>query len=1341
MGTAAGSQHTSQAQNIREKPAPPEGPPPSSNLRLSTAETKKPAPAPRIQQGRLSTAERKKPAPVPRRPFQPPSKESADSPSNDAAGFGRFLQIAKKGNVKLAAQKKVIVRDPVELRREFDASMAPMELMAAATDLGIDVCHETELLWIAEELYYAELPLGWVRLRDTQERLYYYNESMNEARWIHPLDDIFLDAVDFQRQVVREGHFASVEARAKEMYAYEMQVAGKWKRYFDEWGNPFYYHPEECETLYQDPRQKVVQNARARSFFIEEIRRRFPDIPDKLPTPAPTPSESVVSEDPRKSLSPEEILVGEQFARLTLRLLKFERRLKQKVEVSSGICVEKTFGHSDGLRLFTTSPRLRERAAIHIQKHVRGKQDRRRLVGRKVHHAAKMQTAAFIQVHVRKWLPGVRAAHAKKVLAQRRLTSAVQIQRTWRVCKERIRQRKLRKELAEKARKLKAARERERAVRVALKWWGLCHRVDYLRQKKLDDAASVLQQQARVLLARVLMRKMRLLACPVCFKFKVAGSELRDGRPVWRSELWMGPENLSTSPQPLRESQVAALPSHPSAVNLFARDRGFGAGYASFFEILEVVLTRRRGEAFAKWHRFRCNDIARSVKGGVLRAACARAARKQAAAIREQAAAMRVQAAARRFLVARRWRPILTPLLSELRKRRNEAAIVIQKSWRRHVAIGLLKDLREETTWPLKVWCYYSTTMSGRAQVQVKFFPNPRFDVHKHAMSEFGPTMTTLSESIRDMEIEVVACVGKAVPAEDQPWTEARRTPCSGWPPKTDIATLPCRVKPALSTDTVFVQAQRAKKESEMPEVAQPPKIGQQAAHGWESKEAAEVAASQAKKECKAREPGEAVRILRRAEKERKVEREADPLPLEQDNECAEEAASNLDRDPAIEIVHSDLDQLPAIHSESVATGMMDVEAPPRKPAWSAVDSRVDPSAPSAVSEKKLQDHSKLENDVMPGPEKHLGKKDSDKELLEPLAASEKQLLERTSDEQELASNAALVKKRQGSAKRPRSSKRLSSSASGDSSKPGSAGGTFSSSSVTSGFSKSASEILMTVDTAQLVAMATLARPASAASKRPTRNLDPLFGQGLLLQPTKFDGEVSDKGTNFLKHHRTRQPHADPSLSGLPGTTGTRASRFYDAARDNKKRGLLPATRQRAVVEKRSAVRVAASDPSMSSKLLAPKHKSPPKQQSRASRFLDMSRGVHVPQRTTAAAVADKSDSIKLSSMRPSTALSGRASEARSRGSSRGDHRESRAGRSSEIDPALLLDKTIDNALNLGVAADHAEVDSLPLKEQRLTYPLRKRKLSSSDALQSSQSMSTVPQVGELSNDALSDTR
>jgi chromosome segregation ATPase len=104
------------------------------------------------------------------------------------------LEYVKEELQKLEQQKTMVVQLLGLLRRLHNRqSEQPMaeELQDYATYLDIDLGVDPDLLWIAEEAFFAPLPDHYVTHRDGMGDVYYFNTATNDSSYCHPMDNLF----------------------------------------------------------------------------------------------------------------------------------------------------------------------------------------------------------------------------------------------------------------------------------------------------------------------------------------------------------------------------------------------------------------------------------------------------------------------------------------------------------------------------------------------------------------------------------------------------------------------------------------------------------------------------------------------------------------------------------------------------------------------------------------------------------------------------------------------------------------------------------------------------------------------------------------------------------------------------------------------------------------------------------------------------------------------------------------------------------------------------------------------------------------------------------------------
>lgn len=72
-----------------------------------------------------------------------------------------------------------------------DASVMA-EIAEYAVWLGIDPIADEDLLWIAQQAYFAPVPQPWSEHADSMGNVYYYNKGTKESTWAHPLESQYM---------------------------------------------------------------------------------------------------------------------------------------------------------------------------------------------------------------------------------------------------------------------------------------------------------------------------------------------------------------------------------------------------------------------------------------------------------------------------------------------------------------------------------------------------------------------------------------------------------------------------------------------------------------------------------------------------------------------------------------------------------------------------------------------------------------------------------------------------------------------------------------------------------------------------------------------------------------------------------------------------------------------------------------------------------------------------------------------------------------------------------------------------------------------------------------------
>merc|ERR1712151_1333266 len=106
--------------------------------------------------------------------------------------------------------------------------------------LGIDPIKESDMLWIAEEAFHAQLPPSWSEHTDERGRVYFHNAAAGESMWQHPLDSLFHEIVDYYRRILAVGGFRFIEDELHELEEKIRADLSEWMELFDEHGDKFY---------------------------------------------------------------------------------------------------------------------------------------------------------------------------------------------------------------------------------------------------------------------------------------------------------------------------------------------------------------------------------------------------------------------------------------------------------------------------------------------------------------------------------------------------------------------------------------------------------------------------------------------------------------------------------------------------------------------------------------------------------------------------------------------------------------------------------------------------------------------------------------------------------------------------------------------------------------------------------------------------------------------------------------------------------------------------------------------------------------------------------------------
>jgi len=171
-------------------------------------------------------------------------------------------------------QKQNVLQKGGHAKRELDAS----EMYNLIQSMGIDPVKESEMIWIAEEMLQMQLPPGWTEYVDDRGRPYYHNAHTGVSSWVHPMDDVLQDCVDYFRQVQEDGGFWSIDDNLSEHEEKMRDELAEWQELFDERGNKFFYHKQTEESRQEDPRHAAYHNFYARINMVQKMRERLPHL-------------------------------------------------------------------------------------------------------------------------------------------------------------------------------------------------------------------------------------------------------------------------------------------------------------------------------------------------------------------------------------------------------------------------------------------------------------------------------------------------------------------------------------------------------------------------------------------------------------------------------------------------------------------------------------------------------------------------------------------------------------------------------------------------------------------------------------------------------------------------------------------------------------------------------------------------------------------------------------------------------------------------------------------------------------------------------------------------------
>jgi len=672
-----------------------------------------------------------------------------------------------------------------------------LEMLSFVHSLGIDHVRESEMLWIAEEAYNASLPPGWTEHVDGEGKTYFYNTTLRQSLWQHPLDEVFMEISNYWRRVMREGGFWEVDDELAELEEKIRADLSDWMELYDSSGNKFYFNRVTEESAFDDPRHTTYHTLYTRIRLVNMMKEKLP-----LLALAPRPAEVIVDnaalqrqkEQAEANVIRSILRVQTAFrmmqARMKAKQMLAKRSLdrvpnglKEKILLNVRSSVPGT--HRKEVVLGTTKAYKRTRAAIKIQSRIRA--HHALLCFRPIleHQRYMAKHAVKIQRQARIWL----ARRKRKTDAyQKRVDACVRIQ-CW------VRMLAARELFAEK----KAARDEfDHMARVILmiqtnlRGWMARIRVAKMRVAKYTPPTDVLQRAVSMYLAKAHMVKLMQQAEPVQCFFTVTKGHASVLLPyVWR--LGMLPiredgkiedaEAIKVRNADRKKKRkktilrVQAGTDEPMETLPYSIDLFENVGVASLKHEAAAMIQRVM-KGIIRFRKFqRIVAAAKEFCRFVVDAAADDMVRRRAAAPTIQKM-FRGWSIRRQDLLKKKYQAWLDLRLQQrlavqahIRRfhtqdwffefchtcKLRDSATLVQARWRgilarRHVAL-----LAEEAEWCVKGWFEYTGMGRDCVRTVVKFLPNPRFNPYRHFKRHGKPQ--TLLERIHDMQKDIDAAL------------------------------------------------------------------------------------------------------------------------------------------------------------------------------------------------------------------------------------------------------------------------------------------------------------------------------------------------------------------------------------------------------------------------------------------------------------------------------------------------------------------------------------------------------------------------------------------------------
>jgi len=673
--------------------------------------------------------------------------------SSFAPGTTGFGSIASAGTTGMPKRKQASV----------------VEMLEYVKSLNIDPIREADMLWIAEEAFNAPLPPGWTEHQDEQGRVYFHNGSTGESTWKHPMDELFREIVDYQRRVVEVGGFWQIEDEIAEQEENIRKDLADWMELFSEDGEKFFYNKHTEESRFDDPRMAVYHVLYARIKMVARMKERFPILARQPRPEEPTEAEKELrrrrEEDRQHYTSC--LLKIQTWGRVLLAKRKLQRAREQAI-VQKGpqplkgmlrLRMERVGATgAKQLVLSQTTPAKRHRAAVKIQKRIRGILTRKRFQPLVKHRCFLSKEMTKIQSVARVWLARRKVARKKK---EKLHVAAAKIQRTWRGYKDRQYVTALRSDKARYDRLMRSAIVIQSGVRMALA------RREHDRRKLIRWAggATTIQRQARVFLLRKEMHELALKDQPVQAMFTLNTNGMHRTVMPWTWRVFVAPWESTTGEE---------------------TSPGEGPGFLDVFQKVGV----------SNWQTIAVVNCQKMVRGFLSRARTQRLRTIALLSVRSivdncleevtqrKAAAIKIQSIMRGFLVRRKnlifekrnaaWEANVHNIVAVqaffkrylaqevvvqgvLNNTAYFAASMIQTSWRGWLARRHVERLRAEALWPLKGWFEFTATGRDAVQVEVCFLANPSFNDYKYFL-EYGST-STLQLTLQELEADLASAI------------------------------------------------------------------------------------------------------------------------------------------------------------------------------------------------------------------------------------------------------------------------------------------------------------------------------------------------------------------------------------------------------------------------------------------------------------------------------------------------------------------------------------------------------------------------------------------------------